>query len=177
MRCPVQSTVSTCRSKWSLTDAFCVCLSCFAITSCSHFTLTQRWHNFLLYVFRHTSPAVSVYHPDEVWATLQQEQYRAVPTFASRGLPTMAPRIYIAQQMLGKLWKKKCLDRNMQSRTCVTTRLIISSKPIPGTKYHNGYKVNTGMKPQEIQNRCGPNDHGLQMDFCVYCHDARDTAS
>ena len=128
MRCPVQSTVSTFRSNLSLTDVSRVCLSCFAITPRSHFTLTQRWHNFLLYVFRHTSPAISVYHPDEVWVILQPEQYRAVPTFASRGLPTMAPRIYIAQQMLGKLWKKKCLDRNMQSRTCVTSRLIVSSK-------------------------------------------------
>ena len=153
MRCPVQSTVSTFRSKCSLTDAFCVCLSCFAITSCSHFTLTQRWHNFLLYVFRHTSPFVSRNHPDEVWVTLQPEQYRAVPTFASRGLPTMAPRIHIAQQMLGKLWKKKCLDRNMQSRTCVTTRLIISSKPIPGTKTKATPRINTQLKTNTIMHR------------------------
>ena len=103
------ATVWTFRCKLTPVDTSGVWLSCFTFTPRSHFTLTLRWHNFLLYDFRHTSPAGSVYHPDEVWIILQQEQYRAVPTFASRGLPTMAPRIYIAQQMLGNLWKKTVL--------------------------------------------------------------------
>ena len=66
--------------------------------------------------------------------TLQQEQYRAEPTIASRGLPTMATRIQIPQQMLGKLLKtKNYLDRNMHGETSVRAKLIFSNKPMIGT--------------------------------------------
>ena len=66
--------------------------------------------------------------------TLQQQQYRADPTTASRGLPTMAPQIEIPQQMLGKLLNTtNYLDRNMHGVTSVKTKLPFSNKPRTGT--------------------------------------------